>query len=347
MSDIVTQIKERISITEYLTAAGYHFERHGGRGLLKLKEHDSFILDPQKNRFWWNSHDIHGSVIDLVVELEGVTQQEAIKRLSARLRSSPPLPQPQKPDIPAPARCDDSSQRVFVLPKPEPKYWPRVYGYLIKERCIDPEIVKWLEKSGLLYPTDHANLCYLSQGYDGKPDYAAEKGTVPGGSFRRVVENGNFEARAAFHLIGQKPTAWIICEAAVDCWSMMTMLKQRGADWTKYAFLSLESCYSGPLRYHLAHSQPPAAIYLAQDNDEGGMKSRAGCRALLAECGYAGRVIDKLPPLGKDWNDTLRMENGRTLQTRCAAARTQAEAVNRETERNPKKEIEREMNCYA
>lgn len=50
-------------------------------------------------------------------------------------------------------------------------------------------------------------------------------------------------------------------------------------------------------------------IYLAQDADEGGLKSRTNCRKLLEEKGFTGRVIDKLPnanaPGAKDWNDAL------------------------------------------
>lgn len=337
MADLMEEIKSKISISDYCTEKGFHLERHGGRGLLKLKEHDSFIIDPRKNRFWWNSHDLHGSIIDLVVEMEGVSQQEAIKRLAARLHGehySAPRPMPAPREKPKPT--------AFELPKAEPKYWPRVYGYLIKERGIDPAIVKWLEKSGVLYPTEHANLCYVSAGYDGRPDYAAEKGTATGNHFRRVVVGGNYDARAAFHLVGTKPIAWVVCEAAVDCWSFMSLVKAKGGDWTRYAYLSLESCHGGPLRYHLEHSPPPPTIYLAQDNDAAGLKSRADCRALLAEAGYTGKIFDKLPPVGKDWNDTLKAENTK-LQALCNNARDQAAASSTEsTSQKSEKTKERE-----
>lgn len=336
MSDLIEQIKSKMRITDYLTSAGYHLVRHGGQGKLHLKEHDSFIIDPEQNRFWWNSHDVHGGIIDLVMVMEGVDQKEAISRLAKQLNQPRQIKTAHNKGVPVePATTPDTA---FVPPKVEAKYWPRIYGYLIKRRGIDPAVVKWLEKSKLIYPTEYANLCYVNLNQEGKPDYAAMKGTGTNAHFRKVVGGGNFEGRAFFNLVGTKPTAWFVCEAAVDAFSIMTLLHRNGIDWRKYAYLSLEGCYAGPLRYHLARSPPPAHIWLAQDADEAGMQSRAACRKLLAEVGYAGVVEDKIPPLGKDWNDTLCQPPAPSIKQLCQEARQQAAATNAKRELSPTKE---------
>ena len=76
-----------------------------------------------------------------------------------------------------------------------------------------------------------------------------------------------------------------------------------------YTYLSLETTYEGPLGIFLDENPQIRTIYLAQDADESGIKSRINCRKLLEERGFTGRVIDKLPnanaPGAKDWNDAL------------------------------------------
>lgn len=87
------------------------------------------------------------------------------------------------------------------------------------------------------------------------------------------------------------------------------MLEIHGLDHKAYTYLSLETTYEGPLGIYLDENPQIKTIYLAQDADEGGLKSRVNCRKLLEERGFTGKVIDKLPnanaPGAKDWNDAL------------------------------------------
>ena len=56
--DIISAIKEHIDIPDYLESCGYHIRKHGSKGKLTLKEHDSFVYDPARKRFYWNSRDL-------------------------------------------------------------------------------------------------------------------------------------------------------------------------------------------------------------------------------------------------------------------------------------------------
>lgn len=63
--DIISAIKEHIDIPDYLESCGYHIRKHGSKGKLTLKEHDSFVYDPARKRFYWNSRDLEGDIVDL------------------------------------------------------------------------------------------------------------------------------------------------------------------------------------------------------------------------------------------------------------------------------------------
>lgn len=303
--DLMTRIKEEIRIEDYVAACGFHLERHGATHL-RLKEHSSFIIDPQKNRFWWNSRCEKGSVIDLVMLMEGKSQEEAIRKLAKQLGG---VVAPSRKRIPC-VQAAAPHTKTLVLPPECKKHWRRVYAYLLNTRQITRGVFDWLAEGGYIYPDDKGNLVYIAKGVDGQPTYAAIKGTVQSKRYMHVITGSDYEARAAWNLAPSNK-AWLVCEAAVDAWSLMSLFELRGTSaWQDYGFISLECCYPGPLREHLARIPHPPTIYLAQDADDAGDKSRASTRRLLQDLGYTGNIIDKRPPQGKDWNDYLKYKKG-------------------------------------
>ena len=315
--DLMQRIKQDIRIEDYLAGRGYHILPHG-RGYLRLREHDSLIIDPEKNRFWWNSAGTKGSIIDLVMALDGVSQEDAIRSLAKQLygqrppQRAAPVPKPREP-VP------------LVLPQRDNKNWRRIYGYLINTRGIAPEVVKWLAEQKIIYPDERGNLVYIAYGQDGKANYAAKKGTATGSHYRSVVEGSNCELRAGWNL--SATAGWFVTEAAVDAWSIMSLLANSGQDWRQYGYLSLESCHVRPLQAQLACHAQPQKIWLGQDADEAGTKSRALARELLNDCGYTGKVVDKVPPIGKDWNDTLLEQGDVSLMVEDQAVRVEVQAA--------------------
>ena len=315
--DLMQRIKQDIRIEDYLAGRGYHILPHG-RGYLRLKEHDSLIIDPEKNRFWWNSAGVKGSIIDLVIALDGVSQEDAIRSLAKQLYGQRP---PQR-TAPAPKPREAVP---LVLPTRDNKNWRRIYGYLIHTRGIAPEVVKWLAEQKIIYPDERGNLVYIAYGQDGKVNYAAKKGTATGSHYRSVVEGSNCELRAGWNL--SATAGWFVTEAAVDAWSIMSLLANSGQDWRQYGYLSLESCHVRPLQAQLDCHAQPQKIWLGQDADEAGTKSRALTRELLESCGYTGKVVDKVPPIGKDWNDTLLEKGDVSLMVEDQAVRVEVQAA--------------------
>lgn len=315
--DLMQRIKQDIRIEDYLAGRGYHILPHG-RGYLRLREHDSLIIDPEKNRFWWNSAGVKGSIIDLVMALDGVSQEDAIRSLAKQLYGQRP---PQRAALAPKPR----GTVPLVLPTCDNKNWRRIYGYLIHTRGIAPEVVKWLVEQKLIYPDERGNLVYIACGQDGKVNYAAKKGTTTGSHYRSVVEGSNCELRAGWNLCAT--AGWFVTEAAVDAWSIMSLLANSGQDWRQYGYLSLESCHVRPLQAQLACHAHPQKIWLGQDADEAGTKSRALARELMQSCGYTGKVVDKVPPIGKDWNDTLLEQGDVSLMVEEQAVRVEVQAA--------------------
>lgn len=315
--DLMQRIKQDIRIEDYLAGRGYHILPHG-HGHLRLQEHDSLIIDPAKNRFWWNSAGTKGSVIDLVMALDGVSQEDAIRSLAKQLYGQRPTQRT------APA-IKPRGTVPLVLPTCDNKNWRRIYGYLIHTRGIAPEVVKWLVEQKLIYPDERGNLVYIACGQDGKVNYAAKKGTTTGSHYRSVVEGSNCELRAGWNLCAT--AGWFVTEAAVDAWSIMSLLANSGHDWRQYGYVSLESCHVRPLQAQLACHAHPQKIWLGQDADEAGTKSRALARELLQSCGYTGKVVDKVPPIGKDWNDTLLEQGDVSLMVEEQAVRVEVQTA--------------------
>lgn len=296
MADLCTAIKEQVDVLEYMRDLGYHPVKSGSH-YWKLKEHDSFVYDEAKKAVHWNSHGVHGSIIDLYMDINGCERSSAIRALRARLWSQPQQRQPSA--APAEPPKPPSERKAFQLPEYDPGNWRRVYAYLLKTRGLDNHIVKWLAAGKIIYPDTRGNLVYVSQ----YQDYAAKKGTAIGSHYRSVVDGGNYSARFCMNFTPET-TKLIVSEAFVDAASFASMLQLHGLDFLDYGYLSLESCYEGPLQAALQKLPSLRTIYLAQDNDAGGMESRRRCRALLEQEGFSGRIVDKVP-FSKDWNEDL------------------------------------------
>ena len=55
-----------------------------------------------------------------------------------------------------------------------------------------------------------------------------------------------------------------VCEAAVDAFSIMSLLHRNGRISARYGYISLEGCYEKPAGYHLEHHPEIQRFYLAQ-----------------------------------------------------------------------------------
>ena len=320
-SDLRTAIIENIPITELLRVEGFEVIPRGKK--FTVKGHDSLVITPEKGVFTWNSRGFAGSVIDLYMGLHGCDARTAMVALRKQLPEYEKGKSPAKRPISNEVTTVQKKETVPpALPPKDKSKWRRIYAYLIITRKITPTVVKWLVKQKTIYPDERGNLCYLGRDNKGNVNYCGCKGTLTPHNgqkgFRNVVDGSDCERRCVMNNNPQH-TKLVVTEAAVDAWSFASMLEIHGLDFTDYTYLSLECTYGGPLKHFVAENPKIKTIYLAQDADAAGIKSRQKCRELLEKVGFTGRVIDKMPnanaPTAKDWNDALIMKRNEMEHT--------------------------------
>ena len=99
-NDDLERLKRNISIEALCRERGIDLKKHGARDLIgKCPFHEdknpSFVITPEKNLFHCLGCDAGGSVIDLVMKLDGIEFKEAVQKLITstglvRLAADPP-----------------------------------------------------------------------------------------------------------------------------------------------------------------------------------------------------------------------------------------------------------------
>lgn len=194
----------------------------------------------------------------------------------------------------------------LTLPKKKPFELPpanenmrRVYAYLIKQRCIDRDIVYHFAHRGLIYEDEqYHNAVFVGVDKDGKARHAHKKSTSLNDSSFRANQTGS-EAAFSFHHIGSGNTVYVF-EAPIDMLSFITLYPQ---GWQQDSYVSLCSVADRALFAQLENQPHLQKIVLCLDNDDAGRQAMERIAAKLSERGYADASI--LLPTRKDWNEDL------------------------------------------
>lgn len=320
MPNITQAIKDNISIVEYAERMGLHPVRRGGqRESWTLKEHDSLVIKPDNKHsyqwFIWNSTGQKGSVIDFAAAINGWSIPQAISELRKELGSyeRPPIRAAPPQSAPAQHKPDTKPNTDLTLPAVSRNGQGRVFAYLCKTRGLSGSIVSALVHEKKIYQDIRGNAVFVGMDYDGKTKYGTIRGTHSDIQFRGDVSGSDKKIGFSMGLVGESPARLFVCEAPIDAISIASMLEHFGRDPKAYAYLALGGTATNALEYHLAHHPQLKTIYLCQDNDTAGHKSRAACRSLLEQAGFTGQIADK-PPISKDFNDDLRTTLGAAVQ---------------------------------
>lgn len=302
MSILSDAIKENISILDYAVRSGYTLVKIGRQ--YSLQEHDSIRIDPEKNVFFRHSTGRGGSVIDFAMMLSGLSKDEAIRELRAALEPS------ALRDFPNPGKHDRSSKPKpvaapvpFVLPEKTDGRFSRIYAYLGKTRAIDNTIISDMVNRKQLYEDKRHNCVFVGYDKEKAAAFGCVRGTHTEKTYRGDVPGSRKEV--GFYVNNGAPALFVV-EAPIDAMSIMTLLKRNRLNYKKFDYLAIGGMCHETIPYHLSRLPEGQLkrIYLAVDNDAKGEMARIAYREKLAELGFAGEIIDKLPK-GKDWNEDL------------------------------------------
>ncbi|MCL1830049.1 MAG: DUF3991 and toprim domain-containing protein [Oscillospiraceae bacterium] len=305
----VAQVKHLINIVDYAANLGYTVKMISN-DTYTLTEHESIRITKSKNLYSRHSNQSKGgSIIDFVMEFTQYNDYpSAINHLIREIGiydNEKPLFSSDK---------EESTKDTLVYEKeslqlnPKEKgLYKRAWAYLVQQRSIDPEIVTDAIKRNEIYQDDKGNVCFCGKDYDGIIKHAHARTTLSDNNYRGDMKGSDKAVSFSINLtkpISLPPTKLFVCEGAIDCLSLMTLTKIHELDIYDYGYLSLSGVSKKALEYHITKNTQIEIIYLCQDNDDSGNKSREDCRKALEKIGYKGVIYDK-PPKKKDYNDDL------------------------------------------
>lgn len=294
-----------IPITDYAERCGYTLVKKGSR-YVSLKEHDSVMIDTQKNAFWRNSvfqkgqRGGAGSVIDFAMQFRGLDQNAALRELALMYGIEGEKAATVMYKKPTYAPTSEKSKREvgdLNVPKKSENN-NAVFRYLYHERKIDPSVIRYFLAKDMLYQDHHMNCVFASH------RFACIRSTG-GQRFVCDVEGCDYNECFFFRPSNVADTL-IVAESVIDIMSIMTELVRKKERYTNYCYLALAGTNKlVSLFYHLAKDKRIDKVMLAFDNDAAGKKATETAKERLIDLGMNGRFKVFSAPIGKDWNEYI------------------------------------------
>ena len=310
------QMKRETSILEYAERMGFTLVKKGR--YYSTKEHDSLIIDPEKNCFYHNSEtgglhnhapNTSGSIINFIAHFEGRDPKDVTAQLMRDWKAQ----NPGRTTFNAlPIQAEKTKEAVeFQLPKRE-NTTRNVYAYLTQSRNISPTVVQSFINRKLLYQDKQNNCVFVGYSADGKPSFACRRGTNTAKKFVGDVPGCDY---THCMYLSHNTDRLIVSESPIDAMSIMTFMEKKGKDPKSYNYLILSGTNKMDALETITKENPNIqTVILALDNDDAGRKAGNTAVALLSQQGFTGKVMDFYPPMAKDWNDELQIENHLALE---------------------------------
>lgn len=299
-----------IPITDIARQLGFSLVRKGR--YYSLKEHDSTIIDVEKNCFWRNSRFARGfkggagSSIDFLLEFGGETDyKKSMRRLalmynidgSKQTENKFVTPAVQKETV---KRKEHDHDLPLRLPEKD-KDNDRICQYLLG-RGVSEDIVGYFLERNMLYQDIRKNCVFVSPAQD----FACVRGTDKKRKFVKDCDGSDYETCFFFKGNGNADRL-IVAESVIDIMSIMTYLQANGICYEDYAYLATSGTNKvQSLFFHIQKEQPYIRkVYLCNDNDAAGHEADQKAMQGLQDIGYAGSCKIEKSPEGKDWNEYL------------------------------------------
>ena len=302
-----------VPITDYAQRSGFQLVKKGK--YYSLKEHDSVMIDVNKNCFWRNSRFAKGykggagSVIDFAIEFNGAADvKDAMKQIAALYGiegEAKPKVQFETPRVP-----QEQSHRQYAkgsIELPEKSADNRcVYGYLLKTRKIEQSVIKYFLAKKMLYQDVHRN-CVFHTG----TIFGCVRGTDTTRKFMGDLEGSDYNE--CFYFRGRNDAqTLVVTESVIDAMSVMSYFCQKNIRYVNYGYLALTGTNKiASVFYHLekekAEGKPYSNVLIATDADEAG---EVAATRIAKELDKMGVSYERFaPPHGKDWNEYLTQDN--------------------------------------
>lgn len=240
------------------------------------------------NEWYDHAAERGGGPVSFVQTYYGLSYPEAMSLLlGGEVRKIYPPAQERKEQPP----------KEFVLPE-RSENMRRVYGYLMKHRHIDKDVITHFARAGTLYEdAEYHNCVFIGRDENGTARHAHKRSTNSFGEAFRINVEGS-DPKYSFHHIGRDGSLYVF-EAPIDLLSFIT-LYPRG--WEDHSYVACCGTSIQPVLKTLEQMPVRDTVYLCLDNDDAGHKASRRMADQLRELGV---TTERIVPMLKDWNEDL------------------------------------------
>ena len=273
------------SLPEFLRSRGETVKRCGNEHVWMHGEEKVTL----RGNLWFNQYTREGgNAIDFARRFFHCSYQEAVPILLGNGAGTL-----------IPSEAYEREKKPFVLP-PKNGNMRRVYAYLTKTRCVDPNILNYFARHKMLYEdAEHHNCVFVGYDENGVPMHAHMRGTGTGSGYKGNVESS--DPSYSFHYTGSSDRLFVF-EAPIDLLSFLTRYSD---GWQKHSYAALCSVAPYTAKQMLKQNPSITQVALCLDNDTAGNTACVRIGKELAEL-YPPLRISRLTPLLKDWNEDLQ-----------------------------------------
>lgn len=253
-----------VSIIDYVDKTGMgKLTQNGKYYRLHYAGHDSIVIDSEKNRFYHNSTNEKGDVINFLEYFESKSFVEAVSELS----------EGEFDDIDIKKIKSTQLKEPFKLPEYLTIERERIDDYLTNQRCISKSTIDYFYRKGMI-KQDKIGQIYFLWKSSGTIDLGVLGGSKvnPETGFKGILKNsdGNFGFNI---LIGEKPESHFYFESAIDLISFYDLNKERisNARLCSLEGVKVQTLYSFIANSFKHYKEKPSEVYIATDNDKAGI----------------------------------------------------------------------------
>lgn len=276
ISQYYIDLASRCDLVLFCLARGLEVRREGREYV--LKNYDSLYISADFPYKWYrHSTGEGGKAIDFCTKFLGMLFQQAVFELLSSDGCCVP------PGLESSRKNSEVNWKISSDERCNPK---RVIAYLCKKRGIEYNIVKDLLQSGKLYQDNRGNCVFPIYDIDG----SQIGGEIHGTGDTRFKGQLSGQKSCGFELSSGDCRNVCFFESAIDLLSFYQIFRDKMHDYVLISMGGLKAS----IIYARAISDIGAKEYLCVDKDTSGRE--------FARC---MRMIHKVPPVGKDWNEYL------------------------------------------
>lgn len=277
------------SIIELAAAEGIELKKISS-DCFKVAEHDSLVITPSRNAWFWNSHE-RGGFGALSFTKDYILRDTNLSEKAKFVKALKIVTQHDLPEADYGSKFYKSNYAKGNFNKSElhlSKKFDKAFDYLSKVRGINPGLLQQLQKHELLSQDTSNNAVFIKRHpLSNKIIGASLQGTTidhnkfgKRGTFKGIAKNSLHNSAWAFDLCknGQLPHKIMFFEAPIDAMSYCTLQACKGNDVRDTRYVALDGLKKKTVLNYIAITQYQLGknnerldkVELAVDNDEAG-----------------------------------------------------------------------------